>query len=77
LINRLLARGSTDLYGETHREVDRLLLMRVLEHTKGNQRRAARMLGIARQTMRAKLRAVGFHVTHAVASDDDDELRSA
>jgi two-component system nitrogen regulation response regulator GlnG len=77
LINRLLARGSTDLYEETHREVDRLLLMRVLEHTKGNQRRAARMLGIARQTMRAKLRAVGFHVTHAVASDDDDELRSA
>jgi hypothetical protein len=31
------------------------------------------MLGIARQTMRGKLRALGLRVTSAVASDDDDE----
>ena len=34
-----------DLYAETHRQVDRLLLPRVLEHTRGNQQQAALLLG--------------------------------
>jgi two-component system nitrogen regulation response regulator GlnG len=72
-VRQKLAADSSDLYAETHREVDRLLLPRVLEHTEGNHRHAARVLGIARQTMRAKLRALGLKVTHAVTSEDDDE----
>jgi DNA-binding NtrC family response regulator len=36
------ASGEADLYAETHRQVDRLLLTRVLEETGGNQREAAR-----------------------------------
>ena len=39
-----------DLYAQTHRQVDRLLLPCVLKHTRGNQRQAALLLGIARQT---------------------------
>jgi len=31
-------------------------------------------LGIARQTLRTKLRAMGMRVTHSVASDEDDLL---
>ena len=62
----------SDLYADTHRQVDRLLLPRVLEYTGGNQHQAARLLGIARQTLRQKLRDLGLHVTHSVEADEDD-----
>jgi two-component system nitrogen regulation response regulator GlnG len=60
------------LYAETHAHVDRLLLPIVLEHTRGSQHQAARLLGIARQTLRQKLQALGLHVTRSVEADDDD-----
>jgi two-component system nitrogen regulation response regulator GlnG len=44
-----------------------------LEYTHGNHRDAARLLGISRQTMRVKLRALGLHVAHSVESADDEE----
>src|SRR5438105_9334890 len=49
-----LGPDACELYAETHRQVDRLLLPLVLEHTNGNQHQAARLLGIARQTLRLK-----------------------
>jgi two-component system nitrogen regulation response regulator GlnG len=61
-----------DLYADTHRQVDRILLPLVLEYTGGNQHQAARLLGIARQTLRQKLRDLGLHVTHAVESEEDN-----
>ncbi len=61
-----------DLYAEVHRQVDRLLLPRVLEYTSGNQNQAARLLGIARQTLRLKLRELGLHVTHSLATGEDE-----
>ncbi len=61
-----------DLYAETDRQVDRLLLLRVLEFTSGNQHQAARLLGIARQTLRIKLRDPGLSVSHSVQADEDD-----
>jgi DNA-binding NtrC family response regulator len=48
-----------DLYALAHRNLDRLLLPRILEHTGGSQHQAARLLGIARQTLRTKLRDLG------------------
>jgi two-component system nitrogen regulation response regulator GlnG len=60
------------LYADTHRQVDRLLLSRVLEYTAGNQHQAARLLGIARQTLRQKLRDLGLHVTHSVEAEEED-----
>ena len=68
-IHQRLGPDSRDLYKETLRELDRLLLPRVLEYTGFNQNRAARLLGIARQTLRAKLRDLGLHVAHAADSD--------
>jgi two-component system, NtrC family, response regulator AtoC len=61
-----------DLYAATHREVDRVLLARVLNFANGNQNQAARLLGIARQTLRQKLRDLGLHVTHSIETDDAD-----
>jgi two-component system nitrogen regulation response regulator GlnG len=71
-IRERLVPNAKDLYAETHRHVDRHLLLRVLEFTSGNQHHAARLLGIARQTLRIKLRDLGLSVSQAVEADDDD-----
>jgi DNA-binding NtrC family response regulator len=71
-IGQRLGADPRDLYAEVHRELDRLLLRRVMEYTRGNQNQAARLLGIARQTLRQKLRDLGLHVTHSVEADESD-----
>jgi DNA-binding NtrC family response regulator len=71
-IHQRLGPDCRDLYKETLRELDRLLLPRVLEYTGFNQQRAALVLGIARQTLRAKLRDLGLHVGHSVEAHEDD-----
>jgi two-component system nitrogen regulation response regulator GlnG len=63
---------SRDLYADSHREVDRLLLPRVLQYTGGNQRQAALLLGIARRTLRTKLQDLGLRVAHTLEADEDD-----
>jgi two-component system nitrogen regulation response regulator GlnG len=70
-IRQRLTATASDVYSETHSFVDRVLLPRALDFTRGNHRDAARLLGISRQTMRMKLRALGLHVTHTVESDDE------
>jgi two-component system nitrogen regulation response regulator GlnG len=69
-IRQRLGPDSRDLYAETHRELDRLLLPRVLEYTGGSQHRAALLLGMARQTLRQKLRDLGLHVTRSTGADE-------
>ena len=59
LVRLRLGPDVRDLYAEAHRNLDRLLLPRVLEHTGGSQHQAALLLGIARQTLRLKLRDLG------------------
>jgi two-component system nitrogen regulation response regulator GlnG len=71
-IRQRLGPGASDLYAETRRQVDRALLPLVLEHTGGNQNQAALLLGIARQTLRTKLRDLGLQVTHSVEADEGD-----
>jgi DNA-binding protein Fis len=67
-----LGPDASELYAETHGQVDRLLLPLVLEYTRGSQHQAARLLGIARQTLRLKLQTLGLHVTRSVEAGDDD-----
>jgi two-component system nitrogen regulation response regulator GlnG len=71
-IRQRLTPAASDLYAETHSQVDRLLLPIVLEYTRGSQHQAARLLGIARQTLRQKLHALGLHVTRSVETDEDE-----
>ena len=66
-----LVPGATNLSAETHREVDRLLYTLTLEFTRGNHRDAAKLLGISRQTLRVRMRALGLYVAHSIESDDD------
>ncbi len=72
-IRKQLAGGSEGLHEETQRWMERILLPMVLEHTRGNQRQAARILGIARQTLRSKLRDLGVTIQSSVDIGDGDE----
>src|SRR5207245_990309 len=72
-IKHQLSSECRDLYAEAHGHLDRILLARVLEFTGGNQHQAARLLGIARQTLRIKLRDRGLHVAHSVEADEDSQ----
>jgi two-component system nitrogen regulation response regulator GlnG len=61
-----------DLYAEAHRQLDRQLLPRILEATRGSQQQAALRLGIARQTLRVKLRELGLSVLRTVEAEVDE-----
>ena len=71
-IRLCLASGDRDLYAETHRKVDLLLLTRVLEDTGGNQHQAALRLGIGRETLRRRLRELGLHVSRRLEAEEND-----
>jgi two-component system nitrogen regulation response regulator GlnG len=72
VVRQRLGSDVRDLYAETHRQLDRLLLARVLEHTRGNLQQAALLLGIARQTLRLKLRDLGLSVARPGEAEEDD-----
>ena len=75
-IRQRLGPDVRDLYVEAHRQLDRLLLPRVLVYTRGSQHRAALLLGIAWQTLRLKLRDLGLP-TRPAESERDDPPRTA
>jgi two-component system nitrogen regulation response regulator GlnG len=74
VIRQRVASDVRDLYAESHRQVDRLLLPRVLQHTRGNLQQAALLLGIARQTLRLKLRDLGLSATPPGDAEEDDAV---
>ena len=61
-IDGLLSQGQPDVYHAVHAAVDRVLLEKVLEHVDGNQVEASDVLGVSRNTLRSKLRALGLTV---------------
>jgi two-component system nitrogen regulation response regulator GlnG len=73
-ILRRLEEGSTAVSAEAHQQLDRLLMQLALRHTKGNQVQAARVLGISRQTLRAKTRELGLSLTGSAEGDADDPV---
>ena len=50
------------LYRAVLEEVEKPLIERVLEETRGNQLKAAKILGINRNTMRAKIKRLAIDV---------------
>jgi two-component system nitrogen regulation response regulator GlnG len=73
LILRRLEEGSTALSAEAHQLLDRLLLRLALRHTRGNQVQAARVLGISRQTLRARTRELGLSISGSAETADDED----
>ena len=70
-VEGLLEAGGEDVYARCLEEMERRVLTRVLQHTGGNQVQAARLLGINRGSLRAKMRALKITIGRNVWSDDD------
>ncbi len=68
LVRQLLSQDCRQMYDRIHRAVDRLVLQEVLRHVKGNQVEAAEILGISRNTLRARLRGLGMVIEKRLAS---------
>jgi Fis family transcriptional regulator len=60
LLDRLGSHHAPDLYRRVLREVERALIEEALQRSKGSQTRAARILGIHRNTLRVRMRALGI-----------------
>ncbi len=60
LVRELLEVGSSRVWEEVRAKVDGVLLPMVLAQTGGNQQQAAQILGVARQTLRTRLRELGL-----------------
>lgn len=72
-IDTHLTEDVIDLHDVVHRQIDRILLTKVLEFTGGNQHHAARLLGLSRQTLRTRLREMKIQVTQTIAHGEDDD----
>ncbi|MBL8796244.1 MAG: sigma-54-dependent Fis family transcriptional regulator [Planctomycetia bacterium] len=72
-VRGLLQAGATDIYQKAGAEFDRLVLMEVLRHVKGHQVRASELLGMSRNTLRAKLRALGMALEKHLAETEHEE----
>jgi two-component system nitrogen regulation response regulator GlnG len=62
LIERLIQTGERNLHDQVTAAVEKVLFTRVLHHTHGHQVQASELLGLNRQTLRNKLRALGLAV---------------
>lgn len=65
-VTELVNSNSNDLYGKTQEYMERYLLSRVLESTRGNQSAAAKRLGITRGSLRFKLKQLGLTIDNKV-----------
>jgi two-component system nitrogen regulation response regulator GlnG len=70
IVRQQLSSEIRNAYTDTHRQLDRLLLSRVMDYTNGNVQQAALILGIARQTLRLKLRDLGLTVPNSGGADE-------
>jgi two-component system nitrogen regulation response regulator GlnG len=72
-IENRLHSGSDHLYEEALQRMERQVLTQVLRHTAGNQLRAAKILGITRGSLRAKIRDLGIRIHRTVTGDEETE----
>jgi two-component system nitrogen regulation response regulator GlnG len=67
-----IEQGTTSLYADALSILERRLVTRVLQHTGGNQSRAAKMLGVTRSFLRKKVRQFHIMITTGVDVDKAD-----
>jgi two-component system nitrogen regulation response regulator GlnG len=78
LIDSLLAAGEKDVHRKVVEAMERVLLPRVLQQTRGHQAQASDILGMNRATLRHKLRSLGLasekiFVKEPLPEGEDDE----
>jgi len=67
-----LSAGSEDIYNEALEQMERLVIPHVLKHTGGNQLQSARILGIARNSLRSRLRSLKIQIGKSVELTDSE-----
>lgn len=72
-IETRLRAESEDIYAEAIEEMERHAITIVLTHTKGNQAKAARALGMTRTSLRKKILALRIRVGSYVSAPDETE----
>jgi two-component system nitrogen regulation response regulator GlnG len=72
LIESLVRDRKRNLLPRAVEIVERALLERVLRDTQGNQTQASELLGISRNTLRQKLRALGFAIDRVLNQEGED-----
>jgi two-component system nitrogen regulation response regulator GlnG len=71
VVRKLLRSGESEIYEKVVRHVDRIVLREVLDHVEGSQVEASELLGISRNTLRSKLRALDLAIAKQVISEND------
>jgi two-component system nitrogen regulation response regulator GlnG len=61
--------GSEDIYAESLEMMERKLITKILNETRGNQSQAASMLGITRGSLRNKIRSLGIVIEQVISTD--------
>lgn len=73
-MRRLRAQGNNDVYQQVLLHFDRVFLGEVPREVDGKQVKACRRLGIARMTLRSKLRACGLLASAPGELETEDEI---
>lgn len=71
-IDQRLECGTSDLYAESVEMLERILFLRVLQHTGGNQSKAAEILGITRGKVRDRIASYNITLDTNVEIESDD-----
>jgi two-component system nitrogen regulation response regulator GlnG len=77
VVESWLAAGETDLYRRALEYFDRFMIRRAVEHTHGNQKRAAEMLGVSNVTLRTKLRSLSIQVEKTLTKKGESRPTAA
>jgi two-component system nitrogen regulation response regulator GlnG len=72
-VDNLVESSQGNLFARAVEALERVLLARVLRHTQGHQTRASELLGISRNTLRQKMRSLGFAIDKVFNQEGDEE----
>lgn len=77
LVRGLLESGQPDIYQQLCSAVDRVAIEEAIRHAHGHMGNASELLGISRNTLRAKLRALGLAVEKQILADSARDLQQS
>ena len=72
-IDEVLEAGGEELYAESLAMLEKYLFTRVLNHTRGNQSQAAKILGITRGSLRNKIRLLKISIGQVVSVEEEED----
>ncbi|HEV7226481.1 MAG TPA: sigma-54 dependent transcriptional regulator [Pirellulales bacterium] len=72
-IGEVLESGGEELYAESLAMLEKYLFTRVLNHTRGNQSQAAKILGITRGSLRNKIRLLKISIGQVVSVEEEED----